>query len=56
MHDQTLINLLTAKRLADRLAEPYQNENSNKLVIIPAHVWVKMMDAIQAVLQEEIIV
>jgi hypothetical protein len=54
MHDQTLINLLQAKRLAERLAEPHQNENSNKLVIVPVHAWEKLMEATQAVLLEEI--
>lgn len=54
MKDTTLTKLLTAKRTAQRLAEPYQAENSNKHVIVPAHAWDSLLEACQAVLLEEI--
>lgn len=55
MKEQTLIDLLIAKRLVDRTSHPYQNENSNKHTAVPTHAWEKLMEAVQAVLQEEIL-
>lgn len=54
MRDQILIDLLTARRLAERLAEPQQTETSKKQVLIPVHAWDKLMAATQAVLLDEI--
>ena len=54
MKDQTLIDLLAARRLAERQAEPHQTDTSKKLVILPTHAWDKLMAATQQVLLEEI--
>ncbi len=54
MREQTLIDLLTAKRKAEKLAQPYQEETSAKHMLVPAHAWEKLMEATQAVLLEEI--
>lgn len=54
MKEQTLVALLTSKRLAERLARPYQEENSAKHILIPQHAWDKFMEATQVALLEEI--
>lgn len=54
MKDQTLIDLLAARRLAERQAEAHQSETSRKSMIVPAHAWEKLMNATQQVLIEEI--
>jgi len=54
MKDQTLVDLLTAKRLCERLVKPYQEENSNKNMVVPSHAWEKLMEAVQQVLLEEL--
>lgn len=54
MHDQTLVNLLTAKRLAERQMEIYQEDNSKKWVKLPQHTYEKLIEAAQAILLEEI--
>jgi hypothetical protein len=54
MKDQTLINLLTARRVAERQAEPYQTDTSKKLIAIPQTTWEKLLEATRAVLSEEI--
>jgi hypothetical protein len=54
LKDQTLINLLAARRLAERQAEPYQTDTSKKLVSIPTQTWEKLLEATKAVLLEEL--
>jgi hypothetical protein len=54
MKDQTLIALLSARRMAERQAEPHQSETSKKSVIVPSHVWEKLMDATQQAIVEEV--
>jgi hypothetical protein len=54
MKDQTLINLLSARRMAERQAEPHQTETSKKLVAIPQQTWERLLEATKAVLLEEL--
>lgn len=54
MNEQTLVNLLTTKRKAERLAKPFQEETSAKHVLIPTHAWESFLEAAQQVLLEEI--
>jgi len=54
MKDQTLIDLLSARRLAERQAEPFQSETSKKSVIVPSHAWEKLMNATQQAIIEEV--
>lgn len=54
MKDQTLINLLAARRIAERQAEPFQQNDSKKLISIPQSTWDKLLEATRAVLLEEI--
>ena len=54
MRDQTLLELLAAKRVCMRTATPYQEENSNKHMLVPVHAWEKLMEAIQKALIEEL--
>ena len=54
MKDATLINLLAARRVAERQAEPYQTDTSRKLIAMPQQTWENLLEATRAVLLEEI--
>jgi hypothetical protein len=54
LKDKTLIDLLAARRLAERQAEPFQTDTSKKLITIPQQTWEKLLEATRQVLLEEI--
>lgn len=54
MKDKTLIDLLAARRTAERQAEPYQTDTSKKLIAIPTQTWERLLEATKAVLLEEL--
>ena len=54
MKDTTFLALVQSQRVAQKAAEPYQEDTSRKWTKVPTGVWEKLMASITAVLHEEI--